>query len=91
MIGFLIGAACGAGELILLIRVGRAVQNQKTGPILGYIALKFLLYACAFVPVVLFFKNQLLWCGVGTSSVLVIGAFFVNWKSQRSGKGDEKS
>ena len=89
MIGFLIGLACGAGELFLLTRLTLAVQNGKSGQILGIVFLKLVLFACAFVPVILFARVDLLWCGVGISAILVLGAFFINWRSRRSGKGEE--
>ena len=50
--------------------------------------LKILLFALALVPVALFFRGDLIWCGVGISSVLVIGAFILNILSRRNGKGD---
>lgn len=91
MIGFLIGLACGGGEIYLLTRLTLAVQKSESGKIVGYVFLKLLLLACAFVPVILFFRQDLLWCGVGISATLVLGAVIINWRSQRSGKGDKQS
>jgi len=88
LIGLLIGLVCGAGELFLLTRLMPALQNGKPLRTLGIVSLKVLLFACAIVPVVLFFRQDILWCGVGVSSVLIIGAFLYNILSRRNGKGD---
>ena len=47
------------------------------------------LLALAFVPVILFVRDELLWCGVGVTATLIVGAFVVNWKNRRSGEGDQ--
>ena len=88
MIGFCIGLVCGAGELFLLTRLTKAQQLGKSLQTLGIVVLKILLVALALVPVALFFRGDLIWCGVGISSVLVIGAFILNILSRRNGKGD---
>ena len=91
MIGFVIGLVCGIAELYLLSRLTLAVQNGKTALILPMLFLKLVVLAIAFVPVILYFRNELLWCGVGVSASLVIGAVIINFVNQRSGKGDKKS
>ncbi len=91
MVGFVIGIVCGAAELYLLSRLTLAVQNSKTALILPLLLVKLLLLAVAFVPVILYFRSDLLWCGVGISASLVIGAVIINFVNQRSGKGDKKS
>lgn len=88
MIGFGIGLVCGAGELFLLTRLVLALQNGKSMQTLGIVLCKVLLFALALVPVALFFRKDLIWCGVGISSVLVIGAFVLNIWKRRNGKGD---
>ena len=88
MIGFGIGLVCGAFELFLLKRLTLALQAGKSLQTLGIVLLKVLFYALALVPVALFFRGDLIWCGVGISSVLVIGAFILNILSRKSGKGD---
>ena len=88
MIGFGIGLVCGAGELFLLTRLVLALQNGKSLQTLGIVLFKVLLFALALVPVALFFRKDLIWCGVGISSVLVIGAFVLNIWKRRNGKGD---
>ena len=88
MIGFGIGLVCGAFELFLLHRLTLALQAGKSLQTLGVVLLKVLFYALALVPVALFFRRDLIWCGVGISSVLVIGAFLLNILSRKSGKGD---
>lgn len=89
LIGFLIGLACGAGELYLLVLLARALQNAESGKILAYALLKLALLALAFVPVILFVRDELLWCSVGVTATLIVGAFVVNWKNRRSGEGDQ--
>ncbi len=91
MIGFGIGVVCGIAELYLLSRVTLAVQNGKTALILPLLLVKLIILAVAFVPVILYFRSELLWCGVGISASLVIGAVIINFVNQRSGKGDKKS
>ena len=88
MIGFCIGLVCGAGELYLLTRLTRVLQEGKSLQTLGIMILKVLLFALALVPVALFFRKDLIWCGVGISSVLVIGALILNILSRKNGKGD---
>lgn len=88
MIGFGIGLVCGAGELFLLTRLVLALQNGKSLQTLGIVLFKVLLFALALVPVALFFQKDLIWCGVGISSVLVIGAFALNILKRRNRKGD---
>lgn len=88
MIGFGIGLVCGAGELFLLTRLVRALQNGKPLRTLGIVLLKVLLLSAALLPVALFFRTDIIWCGVGISSVLVIGAIALNILQRRNGKGD---
>lgn len=91
MIGLAIGLVCGAGELFLLTRVTLAVQNGEPFKLVGYLFLKLVLLACAFTPVILFVRRDLLWCGVGISAALVLGAFALNLRRQRPRKGGKKS
>ncbi|HWR24478.1 MAG TPA: hypothetical protein VN366_13450 [Feifaniaceae bacterium] len=91
MVGFLIGAVCGVFELYLLSRLTLAVQNGRTAYILPLVLVKLLVLAAAFVPVILYFRDDLLWCGVGISASLIIGTVILNVVTQRSGKGDKKS
>mgnify|MGYP001024831518 FL=1 len=88
MVGLLIGLVCGAGELFLLTRLTRALQKGESLKILGIVFCKLALFAAAIVPVALYFRSDLLWCGVGISSALIVGAFIVNIVLQRKGKGD---
>lgn len=88
LIGFGIGLVCGAIELFLLKRLTLTLQQGKSLQTLGIILLKMLLYAGSLVPVALFFRNDLVWCGVGITSVLIIGAVVLNILSRRNGKGD---
>ena len=88
MTGFLIGLVCGAGELYLLTQVTKAVSSGQSFKTLAIVFAKILLFAAALVPVALFFQRDLIWCGVGISSVLVIGVFVINVLKRRNGKGD---
>ncbi len=83
MIGFLIGLACGAGELYLLTLLTRAVQKERAGAIPLIVLAKLALLAAAFVPVIVFARNELLWCGVGMTAVLIVGAFILNMRAQK--------
>lgn len=89
MAGFVIGVVCGTGELYLLTRLTRAVQQENAGKVIGYVGAKLLLLACAFVPVILFFRRDLLWCGVGVSAALIIGALILNLSSMKKGGGKD--
>ncbi|HWP21270.1 MAG TPA: hypothetical protein VN417_00910 [Candidatus Cryosericum sp.] len=88
MAGLLIGLFCGAGELFLLTRLTCALQKGESLKILGIVFCKLVLFAAAIVPVVIYFRSELLWCGIGISSALIVGAFIVNIVLQRKGKGD---
>lgn len=88
MAGFGIGLACGALELFLLTRLTRALQRGDSLRVLGIVFLKLLGFALAVTPVALFFRQDLIWCGVGISAVLVIGAIVYNILSRRGGKGE---
>ena len=87
--GFCIGLACGAGELFLLTRLTGALQRGASLAVLGIVFAKIALLACALVPTALWFRHDLIWCGVGISSVLIIGALIVNLVNQRKGKGEK--
>ena len=89
MVGLLIGLVCGAGELFLLVQVTRSIQSGDSLKTLGIGFAKVLLFAAALVPVALFYRRDLIWCGVGISSVLVIGAFVINVLMRRNGKGEK--
>lgn len=89
MIGFLIGLVCGAGELYLLTQVTKSIQAGNSLKTLGIVVGKVFLFAAALVPVALFYQRDLIWCGVGISSVLVIGAFIINVLMRRDGKGEK--
>ena len=89
MVGLLIGLVCGAGELFLLVQVTRSIQSGDSLKTLGIVFAKVFLFAAALVPVALFYRRDLIWCGVGISSVLVIGAFVINVLMRRNGKGEK--
>ncbi len=88
MTGFFIGLVCGAGELFLLSRLTGSIQAGISTKTVLIVVAKVLLYAAALVPVALFYPHELIWCGVGISSVLVIGAFVINMIQRKKGKGD---
>ena len=87
MIGFGIGLVCGAFELFLLKRLTLALQAGKSLQTLAIVLLKVLFYALALVPVALFLRNDLVWCGVGITSVLIIGAVIVGTNAAKMACG----
>lgn len=87
MSGLLIGLVCGAGELFLLTQVTKAVSAGQSLKTLAIVFAKILLFASALVPVALFFPRELIWCGIGISSVLVVGAVVINVLMRKNGKG----
>ena len=94
VIGLIIGILCGILELLLLVRVIPAVSAGESARVAFYMLLKFLVLAAAFVPVLLYFKNDLLWCGVGVSLSLVLGSFvrfLVKAEKQKKQKEGEQS
>ena len=88
MAGLFIGLASGGAELFLLTRLTKALLAGNTLKTLGIFLGKALVLAAALASVTIWFKHDLVWCGVGISSVLVIGAFILNILSRKSGKGD---
>jgi hypothetical protein len=90
MLGFLIGLLCGAFELFLLHRIIRAVTENKTGLILLFSFLKLVVLAGAFIPVIVFLRSDLLWCGIGTACSLVGGSFVIFLKNTKL-KGGNKN
>ena len=89
MSGFLIGLVCGAGELFLLTRLTRSLLAGNPLKTLGFAFGKITLLAAALASVTIWFRHDLVWCGVGISSVLVIGAFVLNLLKHRNGKGEK--
>lgn len=89
MAGFLIGVACGAGELFLLTRLTKALLAGNTLQTLGIALCKILLLVAALASVTIWFRDDLAWCGGGISSVLIIGAFVINILKRRNGKGEK--
>lgn len=87
----MIGGICGAFELQLLQLLVHSVQAGETGRVALISFGKLLLLACAFVPVILFLREDLLWCGIGISIALVLGAFLrflIGGKKNKQEKGD---
>ena len=93
MLSFLIGLLCGGVELFLLGRLVAAVQTGNSRRVAWYALLKILVLIAAFAPVILFFRDSLLWCGVGVPVSLIAGAFLCFFMSSDQGKqqaeGDE--
>lgn len=90
MIGFLIGIICGAIELCLLVLLMRALQEERGGRLAGLLAVKLLVLAFAFFATIMIDTKDILWCGIGTTLVLVVGAFILSRRYQKTGKGDIK-
>ena len=89
MTGFLIGLVCGAGELYLLTRLTEALLAGDTLKTLGFALGKILLLVAALASVTIWFRGELVWCGVGISSVLIVGAFVLNLLKRRNEKGEK--
>ena len=89
MTGFLIGLVCGAGELYLLTQLTKSLLAGNALKTLGIAFGKFLLLAAALASVTIWFRGELVWCGVGVSSVLIVGAFVINILKRRNGKGEK--
>jgi len=89
MTGFLIGFVCGAGELFLLTWLTKALLAGDTLKTLGLALGKILLLVAALASVTIWFRGELAWCGVGISSVLIVGAFVINILKRRNGKGEK--
>lgn len=75
MIAFLIGVIGGALELSLLSKLVLALQQQKSGMMALIFLLKLLVLVLTLTLCVIFFRSDLLWCGVGLALVLVGGSF----------------
>ena len=89
MPGLLIGLVCGAGELFLLTRLTKVLLSGDMFKAFIYILFKFLLIAAALASVTIWFRSDLIWCGVGISSVLIICAIIINIRNRRNGKGEQ--
>ena len=89
MIGCLIGLGCGAIELFLLTRLTRALLAGHTLQTLAFAMGKVVTIAASLAIVTIWFREDLVWCGVGISSVLIIGAFVINFIKRRNGKGEQ--
>lgn len=78
MAGAIIGVICGAAELYLLARVVREVSGAGATGSTGLLVLaKVALLIAAFAAVILFFREDILYCGLGISGVLVIGSVVI--------------
>ncbi len=75
MQAFLIGILGGLIELFLLRLLVKALGKQQTGLMALVSLLKLLVLVLTFTIVVLFFREDLIWCGVGLGMVLVGGSF----------------
>ena len=89
MAGLFIGLASGGAELFLLTRLTKAVLAGDTLKTLAVVLGKILVLAAALASVTIWFKHDLVWCGVGISSVLVVGAFVINVLLRKNGKGEK--
>lgn len=89
MPGLLIGLVCGAGELFLLTRLTKVLLAGAMLKSFVYLLFKFLLIAAALASVTIWFRSDLIWCGVGISAVLIIGAIIINIRNRRNGKGEQ--
>ncbi len=84
MFGFIIGILGGGVELFLLNRLVLFLAKGMPGRIALMLALKLVVLAVVFTLVIMFFKDQLLWCGTGLAGVLVAGSFIQSIIKNRS-------
>jgi hypothetical protein len=78
MAGAIIGVICGVMELYLLARVVHSVSGSgAAGSVLLLVLAKVALLILAFAAVILFFREDILYCGIGISGVLVIGSVVI--------------
>ncbi|MCE5236609.1 MAG: hypothetical protein ABFC62_03130 [Clostridiaceae bacterium] len=92
MAGALIGVVCGLAALYALARAVRAVsQPQNAGSVGLFVFLNLAVVIAAFVVVVIFFRKDILYCGIGISSVLVIGSMVLFMKNNAKLKRQEAS
>lgn len=89
MAAFGIGAAAGLIELYLLSRLVLAVHAGQSGRVAMLAFAKFLVLACAFVPVIMYFRGDLLYCAIGVTVTLIVGAFARNiYANAKNKKGN---
>lgn len=90
MIGAFIGLACGAAALYFLARAVRAISKpQNSEPVGLFVILNLAVVVAAFVVVILFFRADILYCGIGISSVLVVGSMVLFMKNSALLKGQQ--
>lgn len=92
MAGALIGVVCGLAALYFLARAVRASsQQQNAGSVGLYVFLNLIAVIAAFAAVVIFFRADILYCGIGLSGVLVIGSMLFFMKNNAKLKRQEAS
>lgn len=87
MFAFLIGMIGGGLELFLLRQLVKALESQRSSMMALILFIKLLVLVLAFTITVLFFRSDILWCGIGLVSVLVGGSFIQFIKTHRKEKG----
>lgn len=87
MFAFLIGMIGGGVELFLLRQLVKALERQRSGMMALILFIKLLILVLTFTVVVLFFRNDILWCGIGLVAILVSGSFIQFINSHRKQKG----
>lgn len=87
MAGLLLGAGCGAVELYLLNLLASRVTGGGEVPF-WVIPAKMAALALFFVPVALFFKDQLTHAGIAAAAVLMVGSviLFLRKKTRHGGE-----
>lgn len=72
MIGFLIGFVGGVIEFLLLKRLTVFIIETKVKRAIGFFLLKLLVYALVLTATGIWFRDQLLYCGLGLVGVILI-------------------
>ena len=78
ILGALIGIAVGAVQLVLLSGISAGITGVKKGglPALALAAIKLGVYLLAAAAVLLFFRDDLLFCGIGYAVGMLGAAVF---------------
>ena len=90
MLGFFIGLICGGLALYFMSRVTRALVRGSYIDILLPFFLNILSILMGLLPVAFLLPSELLYCGIGMSASLVLGAFGIFIIRSKESKGRDK-
>ncbi len=81
MLGFFIGIVCGAMELFFLQRLINAMLGGQTLKVGLLALLKLAVLAATLSIVIIFARQDLVWCGVGITGCLIGGSVILFLKN----------